>query len=603
MRRRNSSTVRTSIAALVAAVPALTLLAVPEHAAAQMSPRVSQEVVVTATVAPAPLETLGQTVTVLTREDLDRLGLTSVIDALRLTPGVDVRARGPRDVQTDFSIRAATFGQSLVLVDGLRLNDSQTGHHNGDIPIAMAGLDRIEIVEGAGSTVHGADALGGTINFISRRDAHTSGEIAVGQYGYTSAEGSVSGTGLPADWTATGWGSRSSGFAFDREFAIGGGALRGQPAPGWTIDVRHQRKAFGAAGFYGNSPSKEWTDQTLTSTTWDAARGAWTREVRATWRNHGDHFRWDIAQPGFAENHHRTNSGELSAQFGRDLGGDGRLTIGGGTGGDWVRSTNLGNRNFLHQDLYAEVQIPIAARATIVSGLRFDTYSTFGQSWNPSFSVASHLAGPVRVRASAQHAFRIPTFTELYYHDPANLGSPDLHPEHGWSLDGGLDWMPGRWVLSASPFARWDRDVIDWVRATPQDLWRSTNVRDVTTTGVELSAARRWAGALIRANFTGQSVDAPALGLLSKYVLEYAPRSYGLAVTTPVSRGWQLAGTVDRREREDGQRYTLVGARVARRLGRASVFLDGTNLLDREYHEIAGVAMPGRWMSMGVRFD
>ena len=78
-------------------------------------------------------------------------------------PGLDPRARGPRDVQTDFSVRGATFGQSLVLVDGFRLNNSQSGHHNGEIPVPLGAVDRIEVVYGAASAVHGADALGGTI--------------------------------------------------------------------------------------------------------------------------------------------------------------------------------------------------------------------------------------------------------------------------------------------------------------------------------------------------------------------------------------------------------------------------------------------------------
>ena len=388
----------------------LALLA-PASSGAQTLPRLSQEVVVTATVAPAPLESLGQTVTVLTRDDLDRLGIPSVIDALRLAPGVDVRARGPRDVQTDFSVRGAAFGQTLVLVDGLRLNDSQSGHHNGDIPIAVAGIDRIEIAEGAGSTAHGADALGGTINVITRRDPHTSGEVAGGQFGYASAQGSVSGAVLPADWTATGWASRSGGFTFDRDFAIGGAALRGQAAPGWTIDLRHQRKAFGADGFYGASPSKEWTDQTLASTSWASARGAWAREVRAAWRNHGDHFRWDIDRPGFAENEHRTNSGEISTSLGRDLGAGRRLTIGGGTGGDWVRSTNLGDRDYLHENLYAELQVPMAARMTAVAGLRFDEVLDVRAVLEPF-----RLAGVPALDVRAGSGF-----------GPARLPHPDLH--------------------------------------------------------------------------------------------------------------------------------------------------------------------------------
>ena len=587
------------IAVLFVVAPEVAVAQTPAPATPPPLPNITQEIVVTATVAPIPIEALGRTITVFTREDLEHLGLPSIVDALRLAPGVDPQARGPRDVQTDFTMRGATFGQSLILVDGIRLNDSQSGHHNGDIPMAVAGIDRIEIVDGAGSTAHGADALGGTINIISRHTPHTTAEFSGGQFGYVAVQASTSGLVLPAHWTVTGWGSRSSGFTFDREFALGGVAVRGEIAPGWTVDVRRQQKAFGANGFYGESPSKEWTDQVLASTTWHHISGPWMTEVRGTWRNHGDHFRWDINQPGFAENQHRTNGGEVDASVDRDLGDGRRLTVGGATGGDWVRSTNLGNHDYGHGSGYAELQLPLASRTTLQAGLRLDGYSTFGSSWSPAASFSSWITPNVRLRASAGHAFRIPTFTELYYHDPANLGSPDLRAERGWSVDGGADWTNHGWTLSASPFSHWDKDVIDWVRATPADLWRSTNVRDVTTTGVEVSVSRRWQSALVRGYYTGQSVDAPALNLLSKYVLEYARHSVGLSVATPLAAGVQGALNIDHRERLDGQRYWLVGGRISRGFRRANVFLDATNLLNEPYHEVLGVEMPGRWVTAG----
>ena len=74
--------------------------------------RRSQDVTVTATVTPIAPEWAGRTVISLSAADMARLGIRSLADAARLAPGVDVRARAPFDVQTDFSIRGATFGQS-----------------------------------------------------------------------------------------------------------------------------------------------------------------------------------------------------------------------------------------------------------------------------------------------------------------------------------------------------------------------------------------------------------------------------------------------------------------------------------------------------------
>ncbi|MEO8481999.1 MAG: TonB-dependent receptor [Acidobacteriota bacterium] len=578
--------------------------ALPALALAQAPPalRITQEVVVTASVAPVVTTDVARDVNIITRSDLDLLGLKSIIDALRLVPGVDARARGPLDVQTDFSIRGATFGQNLILVDGIRLNDSQTGHHNGEIPLPAIAVDRIEIVEGAGSAVHGADALGGTINVISRHGSYAAGSLTYGQHHAVDTQASIGGGRLPVGWTLSGWGGRSDGFMFDREFAFGGAAVRGTPARGVTIDLRHQRRAFGANGFYGNSPSKEWTDGTIGGAQYLHAGAAWTTVVQGSMRNHGDHFRWDIARPGFAENRHRTNAGDLQARVERRLGAS-TVTIGASGGGDWVHSSNLGDHHEQRGGAFAEWQAPLSARATLVAGLRFDDYSTFGRSSSPSVSVVAHATRDLRLRASAGHAFRVPTYTERFYTDPSNQGTPDLGAERGWSVDGGADWTRAGWTSSLSVFTRWDNDVIDWLRATTADVWRSGNVRDVTTRGLEASVSHRTGPAYVRAYYTGLSVDAPSVGLLSKYVLEYARHQAGGSVSLPVGAGARIALNADFRNRLVAQTwhsYTLLSARVSRAFKRTDVYLDGSNLLNANYQEIAGVAMPGRWMSVGV---
>jgi iron complex outermembrane receptor protein len=563
----------------------------------------NETVVVTATLVPVPVTSISRTVTILTREDLEAIGVRSIIDGLRLVPGVDARARGPHDVQTDFSLRGSTFGQTLVLVDGFRLNDSQTGHHDGEIPMAVAGIDRVEVVSGGGSSVHGADALGGTINVITRTGPFATASVSAGQFGYVDAQASVSGRGVPADLTLTGWGSRSGGFAADRDFAQGGFAVRGAPAAGWTIDIRHARRAFGAAGFYGDSPSKEWTDQTLAGAVWQHATSRWSTVVRGDVRHHDDRFRWDINRPGFAENLHHTNAADVTVTSTRDLGAARVLTVGAAAGGDWIDSSNLGLHRYGRGGAFAEVVWPAGPRATIVSGLRLDGYSSFGRSMNPSLSAAYRLSDALSLRTAAAHAFRIPTFTELYYTDPNNIGSPDLRAERGWTFDGGADWTRRGWTGSLSVFRRWDDDVIDWIKATPDLPYHSTNVRDVTSTGFEASLSRAWRTARVRVYYAGLNVDAPSITAISKYVLEYARHQSGGSIALPVAAGVRAALRVDHRHRFDGQSYDLVSLRLSRQVRRANLFIDGSNLLNETYHEIAGVTMPGRWLSVGVSVE
>ena len=563
-------------------------------------PQVKEDVFVTATVSDVPADSVPRSVAVITRPYLEQIGITSIVEGLRLAPGVDPRARGPRDVQTDFSIRGSTFGQNLVLVDGVRLNDSQSGHHNGEIPIALEGIDRIEVVYGPSSAVHGADALGGTINVITRRGNYAGVRAEFGQHNYSSVQGSVSGTGLPDNWSLTGWGSRSDGFVSGREFAMGGAALRGSPTRNLTVGLRHQRRAFGAAGFYGNAPSKEWTDGTLADVSWQRATGNWITTIAGSFRDHHDHFIFNRENPSLSENRHHTNGAEVSAVATRELAGRRRLTGGFSAGRESVTSTNLKDHDYTRASVFGELLLPLASRATVQAGLRADNYSNFGKSVNPSVSFVASATNEFRVRASTGRAFRIPTFTELYYTDPNNQGSADLRAEHGWFIDGGADWMHAGWTISVTPFRRWDKDVIDWLRPDATVKWQTTNVRDVTSTGFEASITRRWSGALLRLHYAGLKIDAPALTQLSKYVLEYARHQSGGSLSVPLPQRIRVALNVDHRHRVDGQEYDLVGLRISRAFNRADVYLDGSNLLGEEYHEIVGVAMPGRWVTVGV---
>ena len=192
----------------------------------------SQDVMVTATVTPIAAEWSGRTVISLSAADLARLGIRSLADAARLAPGVDVRARGPLDVQTDFSIRGATFGQSLVLVDGLRLNDSQSGHHNGDIPAMLAGIERIEVATGPGRpcTARTRWAAPSTSSRAAMRTSAAT--FATGEHGYVDGQFSAQGGRLPSWLNITAWGARSCGFEEGREFAQGGASAMTRAAAG-----------------------------------------------------------------------------------------------------------------------------------------------------------------------------------------------------------------------------------------------------------------------------------------------------------------------------------------------------------------------------------
>jgi outer membrane cobalamin receptor len=579
----------------------------PKAAAAQGPYR--QDVVVTAAATPVELGTVTRAVTVITRDQIARLPVSSVADVLRLTGSVDVRARGERGVQTDFAIRGAHFGQMLVLVDGVRLNDSQSGHHNGDIPVPLDAVERIEVLHGPGSAIFGADAFGGTINVITRKDVSpASGVVQMGSFGLVTGRGQVGVARGAVRQVLAAAVDRSSGFMFERGFVTAGVSSRTSIGERTGVFASYLWKDFGANGFYGNSPSHEWTNQTLLAADHRFGTAAgWQVGGSASYRTHGDRFLWDVKRPGLFENRHRTHAVIGAVRASRGIADRGSVTAGLEGGADWMRSSNLGDHETHRVSGFAEWRYAPSDRVQLDVGLRVDRYTEFGTAWSPSLGAGWWLSDALRVRASAGRAFRVPTFTERYYSDPAHFARPEVRAEGAWAGETGADvFLSDEWMLTATVFGRMDQDVIDWLRPTTAVRWRTYNIHDVDTVGAEFSVRRMLSdGSFVQAGYTALDVRAAAVTQLSKYVLDYAPHGLAVAASIVLPLDMQLAPRVEykHRTRSTGTSdYAVVDLRVSRRFGIYEVRVEGTNLGDATYQEVLGVVMPGRAVAVSLAF-
>ena len=561
-----------------------------------------QSVVVTASISPVELGTVTRAMTVITRAQLDALPVHSIADLLRLASSVDVRARGGRGVQTDFAVRGAGFGQMLVLVDGVRLNDAQSGHHNGDIPVPLDAVERIEILYGPGSSLFGADAFGGTINVVTRQNADTR-TLTVGGGSFDLVSGRAQAginQGATRHLISASF-DRSSGFMYDRDFSAAVARARTSIGTRSNVSVAYLWKEFGANNFYGgNAPSREWTNQTLiTGDHRVGAIGGWMVNSSGSYRTHGDRFLFDQERPLRSDNRHRTHAALATVHGSRRLFANASVAIGGEAGGEWIRSSNLGDHATNRVSAFAEWRQAIGSRIQADGAMRVDRYNEFGSAWSPSAGVGWWPSSILRLRASAGRAFRVPTFTERYYSDPANLARPEVGPERSWAGDGGADlFLPNGWLVHGTLFGRWDDDVIDWLRPTAFDVWRTYNIRNVETRGFELGVRRSFQnGVFGQIEYTHLALEADAIEQLSKYVLDYAPHSLTAAASLSLPARFRLSPRVEyrRRSRSSGTRdYVLLDARIGRRLSESlELIVEGTNLFDANYEEIAGVVMPG----------
>jgi outer membrane cobalamin receptor len=125
-------------------------------------------VVITGTRIPRPVSLILRNVSIIDGDEINSSPVYSVTEVLKYAPGVDLRERDPYGGQADLDVKGATFQQVLILLDGVRMNDPQTGQHNLDLPINLEDLERIEVFHVQGSYLYGADAFGGVVNFITR---------------------------------------------------------------------------------------------------------------------------------------------------------------------------------------------------------------------------------------------------------------------------------------------------------------------------------------------------------------------------------------------------------------------------------------------------
>ena len=128
----------------------------------------TEEVIVIGTLIPTEIIKLARSVTIIEGKDITNAPVQSVAELLKYVLSVDLKQRAPFGVQTDLTIRGSKFTQVQVLINGIKVHDPQTAHHNMDIPISITDIDRIEILNGQGSAAYGENAIGGVINIVTR---------------------------------------------------------------------------------------------------------------------------------------------------------------------------------------------------------------------------------------------------------------------------------------------------------------------------------------------------------------------------------------------------------------------------------------------------
>jgi iron complex outermembrane receptor protein len=402
----------------------------------------------------------------------------------------------------------------------------------------------------------------------------------------------------------------SNGYRFDTDYDVR--TLSGKlvaPAsggePSFDAFVGLQDKSFGAFDFYSPGrgfASREETGTRLATAALHTGGEGRLYEARAFYREHKDEFTLDFRRPALFEANHLTRV--AGAQLFGQWEGRGLLSAGLEARGESIESTTLADHRRGVASPFAEYAASVS-KLDVDGALRVDYFSGFGAQASPALNLLWHLTPKsLSARAQVATAYRVPSFTELFYRDPANIGNAALKPEKSLNYGAGLVYSGAPLEASLDYFERRESEIIDWVRASTAEPWRAVNSGRVNVRGLEaqLGYLLPWGSARLDYVYVNKGLRTEAV--LSKYVLDHPNHqlSLGLWRTPPREAPlWDLALFAGLTWRDyANQDYTLADISLSKRLGRFEPYLEGHNLLNASYSE-ALVPSPGIWGLGGVR--
>ena len=443
-----------------------------------------------------PFKENARTIQIITADIIKKSAATNVAELLQQVAGVDIRRRGTAGSQADLYIRGGGFDQTLLLIDGIKMDDAQTGHHTLNAALPIEVIERIEIVKGPAARIFGQNAFNGAINIVTKKKLNStvSANIEAGSFGQlngsvTFGKETENTTIIAHIGTLT-----SDGYRINSDYEnynyFFKGTFNKQKQPINVIATFFDRK-FGAQNFYtppsfGLNEYEETQNSLLgISTTFQSEKFKITPKLY--WRRGQDIFLLQRDNPSFYRNLHITNKvgAEANASYTSSLG----IT---GFGLDISRvsisSNNLGDRNRTMVNLFLEHRFK-TGNFDITPGVAVTYFSDFKFHAFPGLDIGYKVSDNLRAYGNIGYTYRIPTYTDLYYNDSSTTGNPNLKPEEALAQELGLKYNTNNFYATVSVFNRDADNLIDFIRPnTTATKFEATNIAEVNTKGFEFDA-------------------------------------------------------------------------------------------------------------------
>lgn len=560
-----------------------------------------------------PYKSANQNISVLTKEEIASSPAKSIDEILQQVPGMDIRRRGANGVQSDIGFRGSSFEQVLLLLNGIRMNDSQTGHNNMNIPVDLEDVEKIEIIKGPAARRFGQNAYAGVINIITKTTPGKKVKISAeggdyGSYGlgFNAQIGNEKfSNSLQANSAS------SEGYMFNTDYEIRNVFYQGKlniKNGDLRLQAGFSEKKFGANGFYASKDATkqyEETQASIVSLAHQQTFGKLKLNSNVYWRRGQDMYLYDRWNPGFYRNMHIGNNvgGEVNSSYQWGLGTTG---IGVELRKELLVSSNLGERNRFVSQVFFEHHFSLLDKKLNISpGISWANYSKEGNFFYPGLDVGYNFTPNSKVYGNIAKVHRVPTFTDLYYVSKTEQGNPDLRPENALSSEIGYQYQNKNILAKVSGFLRNSSNSIDWVKTDLSDkVWYAQNVGDIKTKGIEAEWSHRpidWLKYTVGYTYIDSKYEEKN-GLVSRYILDNLRHQLISKLEVKFLKNFTNELVYRYNERVNLGTYNLLDEKLSFAKKDYSVYVLVNNLTNTKYTEAFGVAMPQRWFHIGFSY-
>ncbi len=560
-----------------------------------------------------PLKKVNENITVISKKELENSPSKSIEEVLAQFTGMDIRKRGGNGVQADISVRGSSFEQVLILVNGIRINDSQTGHNSMNIPFDLASVEKIEIVKGPAARRFGQNAYAGVINIITKpsSDENIVFTASGGDFKtYSLGVGANFGNERSSNFIQVN-SNNSDGYRYNTDYKINNIFYQNRykiENGNVNFQAGIQEKKFGANGFYATPSAKDQYEETqasIVSLGIDKNYEKWGLNSSVYWRRGQDIYEYIRNKPEIYRNMHIGNNlgAELNGSYRSDLGTTG---LGLELRKEFLASNNLGNRERFVTQVFFEHHFSFFQNSLNVSpGISWANYDKEGNFFYPGLDLGFDFSEHHKIYGNITKVNRIPTFTDLYYVSKTEAGNPNLKPENAMSAEIGYRFQKQSFLGKISGFLRDSDNSIDWSKQNANDIWRAENIGKIKTKGVEVELAQHFNSFLksysVGYTFLESNYEQPT-GLLSRYVMENLKHQLVAKLEVFFLKKFTNQLIYRYNERVSTGSYQIFDEKLSYDAKNYNIYIMVNNILNTDYTETFGVPMPGRWFHVGVSF-